>query len=300
MKKQVLFILALIAVLAVGCNGYKKTKTGLQYKVFGDGKGKKLTEGGFVKFQMIRKWKDSVLMESYSYIPMYDAVRKSVQPVHDLPDILLSLRVGDSVMMLQKADSLQKYQQNLPPGAGKNDKFVVTVKILAFFDSVPQAMNDYISEMRKQVDKENVKVEEYLKKNNIAAVKSPKGIYVATVTEGTGPKADSGKFATVNYTGKTLRGNTFDSNIDTAFKHVQPYSFQVSMGQTILGWIWGIETMKQGGKYHMYIPPSAGYGKRGDGGQGKINGDDILDFEIDVLSVTDTMPAQPRRMPIMK
>lgn len=297
MKKGLFFICAFIALLTTSCNQFKKTKTGLQYKIYGNGKGKKLAEGGFVKFNMVKKWKDSVMFTTYGTLPGYNAIRKMDMQVHDFPDIMLQLRVGDSVMMIQNYDTLRKMQMALPPGATRNDKFVTTIKIVEYYDSLGPAMNDYIAEVKKQVVRENVKIEDYLKKNNVPnVVKSKDGIYVSVIKEGDGAKMDSGKFARVNYTGRVLNGPTFDSNLDSTFGHVEPFDFHVGQDGLFFGWSWGMEVFKQGGKGIIYVPPSAGFGKNGDG-QGRVKGDDIITFDVEILGVSDTAFKSSPHMP---
>ncbi len=275
MKKfSVIMGIALVAVMT-SCNTYKKTKTGLQYKIYSDGKGEKCTKGGFIKYNITKKWKDSLLFSSYDYMPAYQAVDSGLN-FHDYIDILNLLRVGDSAMIVQNPDTMRKMQSNLPPSIKKNDKIVTTIKVLAFFNKMEPALADYMSETAKQVERENKNIEAYLKKNNITAVKSPKGIYVSVEKEGTGPAADSGKYVKVMYTGSILgSGTVFDSNVDSNFHHTDPLSFQVGQQGLIAGFNWGMPMLKQGGKGKLYIPPTAGYGINGNP-QAGIKGTDVI------------------------
>ncbi len=140
---------------------------------------------------------------------------------------------------------------------------------------------------KAQIDKDSKLIDEYLAKNNIKAVKTKWGTYVAVTTEGTGANLTSNDIATVNYTGKTFDSSkVFDSNIDPKFKHVQPYDVNLGqMGGVILGWSDALLQMKKGTKATTYIPSPLAYGK--EGRMPNIKGDAILVFDMEVVNVTN-------------
>src|ERR1035437_5962940 len=84
-----------------------------------------------------------------------------------------------------------------------------------------------IKDPSKQNETDDKLIQAYLAKNGIKATKTPSGLYYVITRKGLGPNAKSGKKVTMNYTGKTLDGNVFDSNTDPAKGHVQPFSFKI-------------------------------------------------------------------------
>ncbi len=105
-------------------------------------------------------------------------------------------------------------------------------------------------------------------------------------------KVQSGKQVTVNYTGALLEnGKVFDSNTDTAFHHVQPFSVVVGGGQTIRGWEEGLQKLSVGGKGNIYIPSLLGYGPQGM--PPTIPKFSSLKFTVEVVKMEDA-PAQPQ------
>lgn len=110
------------------------------------------------------------------------------------------------------------------------------------------------------------------------------GLKIDDEVIGTGATAKAGQTATVNYTGWLSNGTKFDSNVDPAFGHVQPFSFQLGQGQVIQGWDEGVAGMKVGGKRILTIPPAIGYGAAG-AGNGVIPPNATLTFEVELLSV---------------
>ena len=77
---------------------------------------------------------------------------------------------------------------------------------------------------------------------------------------GTGAVAKAGQTVSVNYTGMFTNGTKFDSNVDPAFGHVQPFSFALGASQVIKGWDEGVVGMKVGGTRELMIPAAIAYG----------------------------------------
>ena len=113
-------------------------------------------------------------------------------------------------------------------------------------------------------------------------VKTASGLQYQEEVVGTGAVAKSGQTASVNYTGMFTNGTKFDSNVDPAFGHVQPFSFQLGAGQVIKGWDEGVAGMKVGGKRKLIIPASLGYGAQANG---PIPANSTLVFEVELLGV---------------
>src|SRR5690606_36492315 len=112
--------------------------------------------------------------------------------------------------------------------------------------------------------------------------KTDNGLYYVVHQEGSGSSPQNGQKAIVNYTGKMLNGEVFDSNTDPKFNHVQPFEFPVGQGRVIKGWVEGVALMKKGEKATFYIPSGLGYGQQGAGG--RIPGNAVLIFDIELVS----------------
>jgi hypothetical protein len=86
---------------------------------------------------------------------------------------------------------------------------------------------------------------------------------ITTTQEGSGPAIVNGQTASMLYTGTLENGQKFDSNIDPAFNHVEPFEFTLGAGQVIKGWDLGVLGMKAGEKRTLVIPGDLAYGSRG-------------------------------------
>jgi FKBP-type peptidyl-prolyl cis-trans isomerase FkpA len=134
------------------------------------------------------------------------------------------------------------------------------------------------AEKQKGVDDQVL--QDYFAKNNIHPEKTPSGLYYTISQKGLGNQAKPGNKVTMNYTGKLLDGKVFDSNTDPKFGHVQPFSFNLGMGQVIRGWDEGVQLLKLGSKATFYIPSTLAYGAQGAGGAIPPNANLIFDVEV--------------------
>jgi len=314
MKKQPVYFLVLLMVAALAftsCKNnvdYRKTKSGVMYKIFGDGKDSLVKPGNIMKFDFTVKVgsSDSVLQTSVGKTPVFLPVEGNVPADGYSPiEVFSMLRKGDSAVIVQLVDSLMKKNPGgaVPPFFKKSDKLITIIKVLNTFSSQDLANKDREAEMekvrlrqQKEVEQDLVKGNEdmvkYLADKKINAVKTGRGTYVEIKTQGTGMLADSGKYVTVRYEGKTLdNGKVFQSTMDPK---ARPYTFKVGTGGAIAGWDEGLPLFKKGGKGTLYIPGPLAYGRNPQPGSPfKVN--DALIFDIDVVDVSDTEPAQPQQ-----
>lgn len=139
------------------------------------------------------------------------------------------------------------------------------------------------SKAELQKDTDDKILTEYFTKNDIHPVKTASGLYYLITKEGTGNKPHNKQQVSVNYTGKTMDGRMFDSNVDPGFNHTEPLQFHVGMGTVLKGWDEGLLLMNAGSKATFYIPSGLAYGEKSIGLL--IPSNSILIFDIDLLSV---------------
>lgn len=305
MKKTAL-ILSALSILALGAcknSGFKKTKSGLLYKIIENGKGPLVKRGDVIKIQFVHKLKDSVLASSYEQMPFYAKV-DSVGPVYDPQEIFTMLHKGDSAVVIRLADSLAKKTGQLPEFIKPKDKLILTLRVVEVFTVDSLAQRDQMAEMQKAQLRQTQKqeglrgpkvkeIEDYLAKNKIVTQKAPQGTFVEVKQQGNGAQVDSGKYCAIRYTGKSFPSmKVFESNMEGG---KEPFSVVVGTHAVIPGWDEGLKYFKQGGKGTLYIPFFNAYGAQpGPGGQQFEN----LVFDIEVVSVSDSAPKQAPPMPM--
>jgi FKBP-type peptidyl-prolyl cis-trans isomerase FkpA len=296
MKTIASYLLGSMVLLgAVSCttSEFKKTKSGLLYKIYSDGKGETAKKGQFLKLNVVEKIRDSVMYTTEGSFPFYMPV-DSPRPVYSHTEILSLLRKGDSAVVVLLADSLIRKSggQGLPPFIKKKDKITITFRVLDVFASETLLTVDREAELVKEKAKEVKAVEAYLADNKINAEKTAKGTYVVVESQGDGPQADSGKQVSVRYTGRLFpSGKPFESNMTGPGN--EPYKFVIGQAQIIQGWDDGLRKFKKGGKGKLYIPAFLAYDQQPNGPSHKPF--ENLMFDVEVVDVTDApkTPAQP-------
>jgi len=287
MFPKFLGLTSLVLLGAVACTNteFKRTKAGLQYKVYSDGRGDLAKKGQFLKLQVVEKVRDSVLFTSYGSIPAYlpvDTPHNTYNPW----EIFTLLRKGDSAVAVLSADTLaRKMNGQLPPFLKRKDKITFSFKVVDIFASEDLLNKDREGELAKQKDREIREVEDYLAANHIQAQKTAKGVYYVIANPGSGDQVDSGKQVAVRYTGKLMpSGKVFDGNMTGP---ADPYKLVIGQGQVIPGWDDGLKVFKKGGKGMLYIPAYLAYDAQP--GPGRKPFENLM-FEVEIVDVTVAPP----------
>ena len=158
----------------------------------------------------------------------------------------------------------------------------------------PQEMNKTLVELRQKilaaqqkgrtkVDRKNlVEGKAFLEKNGKKdGIKTlPSGLQYKVLKEGEGQAPKASDTVTVHYRGTLINGTEFDSS----YSRGEPTTFQLN--RVIRGWTEGLQIMKPGAKYQLFIPPELAYGERDAGA--KIGPNSTLIFEVELISVKPT------------
>lgn len=303
------YLVAATVMLVASCDSvsFKKTPSGLAYKIIPGSKASDslLKAGQAIKFDYVRKFNDSIVADSYGKMPGYARVDNSPNTAYTIMEILTMMKVGDSAVVIEMADTLVKRGVMPPNEVKKGDRYITSFRILKVFDQDSLAQADYTLEMEKDaprrlkeqqdrvessrkktfdeltksgdVAKGDAEVQAYLKKNNITnARKAGMGTFVAVTEPGTGDEIVKGKWAKVIYKGRSL-------STDSTFEN-GTYPLQVGVGGAIQGWDEGLVGLKAGSKATLYIPGYLAYG-RDPGPGGKVF--EALIFDVEIAEVSD-------------
>lgn len=116
-------------------------------------------------------------------------------------------------------------------------------------------------------------VKDYLAIKGVTATQHCSGLFYTIDTPGDGAKPSVCNTVSVTYTGTLTNGNKFD-------EATTPVAFNLS--GTIPGFKNGVPLIKKGGRIHLYIPPSLGYGSTPQQG---IPANSILIFDVSLVNV---------------
>lgn len=150
-------------------------------------------------------------------------------------------------------------------------------------DTLMKFQKDLMTKRAAQYEKlsgENKsKGEAFLNANRLKAgvVALNSGLQYKIVTAGTGPKPQKDDMVTVEYTGKLINGDVFDSTE----KAGKPASFRLS--EVIPGWTEALQLMPVGSTWELYVPANLAYGARNVGGM--IGPNETLIFTVHLISI---------------
>lgn len=147
------------------------------------------------------------------------------------------------------------------------------------FDEAKQIVTDFFTNLEKQGAEQNERLgREYLEKNkDVEGVKvTASGLQYQVVKEGDGAQPGPDDVVTVHYTGKLIDGTVFDSSVERG----EPATFAV--GQVIPGWVEGLQLMREGSAYRLFIPSNLAYGPHG---TGPIQPNSTLIFDVQLIKV---------------
>src|SRR6218665_88681 len=323
MKRTHYLWIAIAALAFSACNGvnFKKTKSGLLYKIISSNSKDSLVKNGdWLKLHYVQKVGDSVVQSSYGKMPVYQKVAES-NGDYSPNEVFGLLRKGDSAVTVMLVDSIIKRgfdPASLPPYLKKGGKITISFKVNDVFHSDSAYQADYTVEMEKdmprqqkeqaeqmakaqkereeamlkeeeELEKSGEKAREinelqtYFKSHNLSPREVNPGTYVLITQAANGAAADSGKFVTVNYNGKKFAtDSSFQASSFTVQLYVNP--------PLIAGFQDGLRGMKEGEKGTIYIAGFKGYGKNPPAGS-PFKPYEALKFEVEITKVSDTAPA---------
>jgi FKBP-type peptidyl-prolyl cis-trans isomerase len=148
---------------------------------------------------------------------------------------------------------------------------------------------DFSAQMKEEQSKklaamadQNARAEEsFLSKNKSqkGVLTTASGLQYQVLKDGTGAAIKETDRVKVHYRGTLIDGSEFDSS----YARNQPAVFDVA--GVIPGWTEGLQLMKFGGKYRLWVPSKLAYGARG---AGRVIGpNSLLIFDIEPIEIAN-------------
>ena len=147
------------------------------------------------------------------------------------------------------------------------------------YDEAKQVVTEFFTNLEAEARANNERLgKEFLENNKKQeGVKvTASGLQYQVVKEGDGLQPGPNDVVTVHYTGKLIDGTVFDSSVERG----EPATFAV--GQVIPGWVEGLQLMREGAAYRLFIPSNLAYGPHG---TGPIQPNSTLIFDVQLIKV---------------
>ena len=277
-----LFIIATIFFSSC-TNNVKELESGVSLKYFKNGSGDFVENGEIIMFNLL--YYDNEGNEQFRSQPNEPVLQQKDSLWENIPflNVISTLKEGDSVFFQLSLDQFLGFI----PGANYPDS--LGSELMSFYAGIEDIMTreEFENYQKEQYEKMKMNddqqlsidlelIDNYLKENNIEAIKTESGLRYVVQKEGEGRNAAPGDNVSVHYTGMLLNGEVFDSSLER-----QPLSFTLGQGMVIQGWDEGISYFNKNAKGTIYIPSYLGYGARGAGGAIPPNA--VLVFEIELI-----------------
>ena len=281
-----LFIIATIFFSSC-TNNVKELENGVSLKYFKNGSGDFVENGEIIMFNLL--YYDNEGNEQFRSQPNEPVLQQKDSLWENIPflNVISTLKEGDSVFFQLSLDQFLGFI----PGANYPDS--LGSELMSFYAGIEDIMTreEFENYQKEQYEKMKMNddqqlsidlelIDNYLKENNIEAIKTESGLRYVVQKEGEGRNAAPGDNVSVHYTGMLLNGEVFDSSLER-----QPLSFTLGQGMVIQGWDEGISYFNKNAKGTIYIPSYLGYGARGAGGAIPPNA--VLVFEIELIEITN-------------
>ena len=195
--------------------------------------------------------------------------------------------ISKSLQTVRDVVSLDVLKQGLDDGAASKPGPYSDAEMQAAKTQMGQILQERMRQETIALSANNLKsAEEFLAKNGKrkGVITTASGLQYEVLTNAKGDHPTAASYVTVHYRGTLADGKEFDSS----YARNTPATFQLQA--VIPAWTEGVQLMAKGAKYKFYVPPALGYGERGAGEW--IGPNALLIFEVELLAISDTPPAQ--------
>jgi len=281
------FILTVMAV-AAGCGtdseypGFSRTKSGIWYRLVIPGEGVRTAAPG------------DIITADISYRTTYDSVFFNARREFRLEEPSFTGSVEECFAMLARGDEAEfiidaanffmKTLDTVIPGFLKiGDKIIVSVKMLDFRSGNEFSMPGYrypdMNEVMSQDEQRALRDYAASMMNRVAPDEN--GIYFVRLDPGSGKAVKPGDIVELNYEGRFLDGDMFDSTYERneTFRFVFGHEYQLIKGLEIV-----VGRMREGERARVLIPSLYAYGQHGSS-TGIVPPFTPMVYEVEIVSV---------------
>lgn len=234
-------------------------------------------------------------MESQESIAEKEVTKADLKTEEDLVSYSLGFAMGSDFKKKELKIDMRIFQEGLKDGLTGSKQILdeeEMKEIMTAFQQKIMAKNkeEYmkmVEERKRQGEANKERGKKFLEDNKAkeGIVTLDSGLQYKILEEGTGASPKATDTVKCHYRGTTIDGEEFDSS----YKRGEPATF--SPMQVIRGWREGLQLMKVGGKWQLFVPPELAYGERGAGEN--IGPNEVLIFEIELLGIEEPKAEKP-------
>ncbi|OSI11495.1 FKBP-type peptidyl-prolyl cis-trans isomerase [Neisseria zoodegmatis] len=189
---------------------------------------------------------------------------------------------GTEVDMKVFNEALQTVLDGKEPKISDQKAQEVMMAFLA--EQQKKAQAKMVEDAKKNLEKGQAFLKENTTKEGVKTTAS--GLQYKVKSEGTGAQPKASDIVTVEYEGRLIDGTVFDSSKQHGD---QPVTFPLN--QVIKGWTEGLQLMKEGAEYTLFVPAEMAYGENSP--SEKIGPNSVLVFDVKLLKIEKEPPKAP-------
>lgn len=258
--------LILTLLIFFGCGkskypGYTKNKYGIYYKLYRFGDNRQTPHiGDYITVSLAYEtMDDSVFFRGERTLQLS---KSTFDGSIDL--CFKSLAEGDSASFIISADDFfnKTLETSLPTFIKKNSKIKVGIytKMIRDANQYKKEKEEFLAWIKDFGDYEKTVLKHFIEEEKINIKPTKSGMYFIPLKKGHGRKVKKGDVITINYEGKFLNGNFFDSTL----KRKEPFEFVYGTEwQVIKGLDEAIGMMNEGEKALVILPSGLAWGSKG-------------------------------------
>lgn len=220
----------------------------------------------------------------YCFFATAQSGKIKIKTKQDSTAYTLGCNIGTNLKKSLETDSLifdlDIFSQGIRDALNGPDKLLfseeITKKIMAQFQKEMQEKQAKKNSNSSQAAKTAGKLFLDENKGKPGIITTPSGLQYRVIKEGSGASPNPSSNVTVNYEGKFINGDVFDSS----YERNKPENFPLN--GVIKGFSEGILLMKEGSIFELFIPYNLAYGEAGNQG---IPGGSTLIFKIELIKV---------------
>ncbi|MBE0661237.1 MAG: FKBP-type peptidyl-prolyl cis-trans isomerase [Bacteroidales bacterium] len=270
MNSKVLFASLTAGMIAMflSCSGeypgFKKTESGIYYKIHVDNEQGELAEtGDILSMQMIYRTEDSVLFDTQTSNQPMTLPLMEKQYEGDIYEALATLKVGDSATFILDAENFflkTAGMPQLPEFITSGSKLYFDVKLITA-RSEAEIETEKNLLMDERLGLEPQELADYLATNEITVAPTESGLYIIEKEKGSGASFKIGDRIKAHFIISTVNGSQLYSTYDQG----QPMEVEIGKDFDNDGITEAIETMKKGTKATVIVPSNLAFGREGRG-----------------------------------
>jgi len=260
-KLLIFLVLLSNTVFAQQKNGFLKTASGLEYKIYRNGGKVKPVAGDLINTIVVyTNQKDSVLFDSRISRPenVFELLASTFKG--SLEEGMMLMAIGDSAIFKVNADSVyaKTFKTPRPKYVKKGSKLTFSIKLLGV-----KTKESIETRTPEEIEKDNEAhrlaepqlIQDFIDLNKIVEQPTESGLYYIERQAGSGPGITKESKIKIVYNCTTLDGTVIDTQ-------TKPIELDLSIGKITKGMEEGLLKMTMGSKATLIIPSNLAFGKR--------------------------------------